>query len=57
MRIGTQVTEAVRAHLPLDRAAARERAIELLALVRMPAPQRRFQSTRTSSPAGCASAW
>jgi oligopeptide/dipeptide ABC transporter ATP-binding protein len=43
MRIGKQVTEAVRAHLPLDRAAARERAIELLALVRLPAPERRFQ--------------
>jgi oligopeptide/dipeptide ABC transporter ATP-binding protein len=43
MRVGKQVTEAVRAHLPLDRAAARERAIELLTLVRLPAPERRFQ--------------
>jgi oligopeptide/dipeptide ABC transporter ATP-binding protein len=42
MKIGAQVTEAIRAHLPLDRAAARERAIELLTLVRLPAPERRF---------------
>jgi oligopeptide/dipeptide ABC transporter ATP-binding protein len=42
MRIGAQVTEAIRAHLPLDRRAARERAIELLELVRLPAPERRF---------------
>ncbi len=42
MRIGTQVTEAVRSHLPLDRRAARDRALELLQLVRLPLPRRRF---------------
>lgn len=42
MRIGAQVTEATRAHANLDRRAARDRAIELLALVRLPAPERRF---------------
>ena len=57
MRIGKQVTEAVRAHLPLDRAAARERAIELLALVVCRRPSAASRSTRTSSRAGCASAW
>jgi oligopeptide/dipeptide ABC transporter ATP-binding protein len=42
MRIGTQITEAVRAHAKLDGSAAKERAIELLQLVRLPAPERRF---------------
>ncbi|GAA0899196.1 ABC transporter ATP-binding protein [Pseudonocardia zijingensis] len=42
MRIGVQITEAIRAHERLDRAAAKERAIELLQLVRLPAPERRF---------------
>ncbi len=42
MRVGTQVSEAIRSHLPLSRAAARERAIELMALVRIPLPQRRY---------------
>jgi oligopeptide/dipeptide ABC transporter ATP-binding protein len=42
MRIGAQLTEAIRAHLPLSRAQARQRALELLALVRIPLPQRRF---------------
>ena len=42
MRVGTQVSEAVRSHLPLDRRAARERAIELMGLVRIPLPRRRF---------------
>ncbi|MEQ3549556.1 ABC transporter ATP-binding protein [Pseudonocardia nematodicida] len=42
MKIGLQVTEAVRAHAELDARAARARAVELLALVRLPAPERRF---------------
>jgi oligopeptide/dipeptide ABC transporter ATP-binding protein len=42
MRVGTQITEAVRCHLPLGRRQARERAVDLLAMVRLPAPQRRF---------------
>ena len=40
-RIGNQVGEVVRRHLRLDRRAARERAIELLDLVRIPAPAKR----------------
>ncbi len=35
MRIGAQVTEAVRAHERIDRAAAGDRALELLKLVRL----------------------
>jgi oligopeptide/dipeptide ABC transporter ATP-binding protein len=42
MRIGTQITEAIRCHLPLGRAEARERAVELLRMVRLPTPRRRF---------------
>ena len=42
MRVGTQVSEAIRSHLPLDRSAARERAIELMAMVRIPLPRRRY---------------
>ena len=40
-RIGNQVGEVVRRHLGLDRRAARQRAIELLDLVRIPAPAKR----------------
>jgi peptide/nickel transport system ATP-binding protein len=40
-RIGNQIAESLRRHLGLDRHAARERAIELLDLVRIPAPARR----------------
>ena len=42
MRIGTQITEAIRAHTRVDSAAAKRRAHELLSLVRIPDPQRRF---------------
>jgi oligopeptide/dipeptide ABC transporter ATP-binding protein len=42
MRIGTQVTEAIRCHLPLGRHEAHERAVDLLRMVRLPAPERRF---------------
>ena len=42
MRVGTQITEAIRCHLPLGRAEAHERAVELLRMVRLPAPERRF---------------
>jgi oligopeptide/dipeptide ABC transporter ATP-binding protein len=42
MRIGTQITEAVRCHLPVDRKEAHERAVELLRMVRLPSPERRF---------------
>ena len=42
MRIGAQLTEAIRAHQALDRGAARRRAIELLGLVRLPLPDQRY---------------
>jgi len=42
MRVGTQITEAIRTHLPVDHKQAHERAVELLRMVRVPAPERRF---------------
>jgi oligopeptide/dipeptide ABC transporter ATP-binding protein len=42
MRIGAQVAEAVRAHQRVDRGAARDRALELLKLVRLPSPEQRL---------------
>ncbi len=42
MRIGTQIAEAVTAHRQVSRADAREQAVELLRLVHMPLPGRRF---------------
>jgi len=42
MRVGKQITEAIRTHRKVGRAEARDQAIELLRLVRIPAPDRRF---------------
>ena len=54
--VGRQIGEVLQHHLGLSKSAARARAIELLDLVHIPAPQRGAStSTRTSSPAGCGS--
>jgi oligopeptide/dipeptide ABC transporter ATP-binding protein len=42
MRIGSQITEAIRTHRKMSKSQAREEAVELLRLVRIPAPDRRF---------------
>jgi oligopeptide/dipeptide ABC transporter ATP-binding protein len=42
MRVGAQIKEALRAHRRVDAAAAMERSIELLSMVRIPDPQRRY---------------
>jgi oligopeptide/dipeptide ABC transporter ATP-binding protein len=42
MRVGAQITEAVRTHRKVARSEARAQAIELLRLVRIPAAERRF---------------
>ena len=41
LRIGRQIEEVLQRHLDLSRRAARSRAVELLELVRIPAPQTR----------------
>jgi peptide/nickel transport system ATP-binding protein len=43
IRIGDQISEAVRLHRDIGAKAARERAIEMLRLVRIPEPARRAQ--------------
>ncbi len=42
MKVGPQVAEAVRAHRKVSRAEARERVIELFKLVRLSAPEQRY---------------
>jgi peptide/nickel transport system ATP-binding protein len=42
--VGAQIVEAIRAHRRVGRAAARRRAVELLGLVGLPDPSRRFRS-------------
>ena len=42
MRVGVQITEAIRTHRKVSRGEARTQAVELLRLVRIPAPERRF---------------
>jgi peptide/nickel transport system ATP-binding protein len=42
LAVGDQVTEVLRRHLELSRRDARARALELLQLVRIPAPERRL---------------
>ncbi|WP_280266844.1 ABC transporter ATP-binding protein [Nocardia wallacei] len=42
-KIGTQIIQALRAHGPISRAAARARAVELLGLVDIPEPERRVE--------------
>ncbi|MBO0804491.1 MAG: ABC transporter ATP-binding protein, partial [Nocardiopsaceae bacterium] len=42
IRVGAQITEAVRTHRKVSRAQARQEAIELLRMVRMPLPERRY---------------
>jgi oligopeptide/dipeptide ABC transporter ATP-binding protein len=43
MKVGRQIMEAIRLHLPIDKKEARKRAIDLLGLVRLPTPERRFE--------------
>jgi peptide/nickel transport system ATP-binding protein len=43
LTIGTQIIETLQAHLEMDRAAARVRALELLSAVGIPAPEQRVR--------------
>jgi oligopeptide/dipeptide ABC transporter ATP-binding protein len=42
MRIGSQIAEAIRTHRPVSKREAQRDAIELLRMVRIPLPERRF---------------
>jgi oligopeptide/dipeptide ABC transporter ATP-binding protein len=42
MRVGNQITEAIRTHRKVSKKEAHDQAVELLRLVRIPAPERRF---------------
>ena len=42
MRVGSQITEAIRTHRKMSKSEARAEAVELLRLVRIPAPDRRY---------------
>jgi oligopeptide/dipeptide ABC transporter ATP-binding protein len=42
MKIGTQITEAIRSHFDVSRDEAKQRAIELLKMVRLPSAETRF---------------
>ena len=42
MRVGAQIAEAVRTHRKVSKREAREQSVELLRMVRMPLPERRF---------------
>ena len=56
-RVGTQIAEGIAAHQPsLGRDGAKKYAVEMLERVGIPQPATRAKSsTRTSSPAACAS--
>ena len=55
MTVGDQIAETVRLHHGASRREARERAIEMLSLVKIPEPRRGSGIFRTSSPAASAS--
>ena len=40
--VGCQISEAIRAHTGMNRSQARDRAVELMRLVRLPDPERRY---------------
>jgi oligopeptide/dipeptide ABC transporter ATP-binding protein len=42
LTVGAQIAEAIRAHLPVSRASARRRAIDLLDRLSIPDPERRY---------------
>jgi len=54
--VGYQIAETLRTREGLSKADARERAVELMDLVKIPAAGSACGSTRTSSPAACGSA-
>ena len=55
-KVGSQLVEAIQAHRDVSKAAARDRAVELLGTGRHPRSRGASTPTRTSSRAACASA-
>ena len=53
--VGQQIVEAIRSHRDVGRREARQQAIELLKSVHCPTRRRGSTTTRTASPAACAS--
>jgi oligopeptide/dipeptide ABC transporter ATP-binding protein len=43
LTVGSQIAEAIRAHQPVSKRAATDRAVELLGMVRIPEPERRIR--------------
>ncbi len=54
--VGKQISEVYRKHTGASKKESRERAIEMLKRVGIPSPRSGWTTTRTSSPAVCASA-
>lgn len=52
VRVGQQISEAVRAHQQVSRTEAKERAVELLRMVGIPAPERRIRDYPNSMSGG-----
>ena len=55
-QVGWQISEQIRTHEQISKQAARSRAVELLDAVGIPQARSAWTTTRTSSPAACASA-
>ena len=55
LTVGRQIAESLVLHRGLSRDEAMAKAVEMLRKVRMPEPERRVRSIRTSSRAGCGS--
>ena len=55
LRIGDQIAEAALLHLPIGRAAARKRALEMLDLVEIPAARQRYAEHPHQLSGACAS--
>src|SRR5690554_794960 len=56
LTIGTQMTEAIRAHRKISRREARAIALDRLTKVQIPSPARRLEQYPTNCPGACASA-
>ena len=56
IKIGDQLVETIRTHLPLD-LRPRARALSLLQATGIPAAEARWASTRISCRAACGSGW